>query len=133
MNFSDIELPSNKTFGLFFAAVFAIVTAYFLKDGLSVTACFFASLASIFAVFALTKPEFLLPLNKLWMRFGLLLGMIVSPVILGLLFFIIFTPVGFLMRLSGRDELRLKARNASSHWKERQPGEPSGDSFKLQF
>ena len=133
MKSPDIKLPSNKKFGIFFTTVFVIVTVYLLQDGLSAIACFFAGLAAIFSGLAFIKPEALLPMNRLWMHFGMVLGRIVSPVILGLIFFIIFTPAGLLMRLSGRDELRLKVKSASSYWKERQSGEPSGESFKLQF
>ena len=76
--------------------------------------------------------EALLPLNKLWMQFGLLLGMIVSPIILGLIFFGLFTPIAMLMRISGRDELRLKLTEKASHWISR--GEPiKSESFKQQF
>ena len=133
MKFSDVELPSNRKFGLFFAAVSAIASAYFFKEDTHTIAWFFAGLAIVFAVVALTRSDILLPLNKLWMRFGLLLGMIVSPIVLGAIFFVIFTPIGFLMRLFGRDELRLKRKSASSYWKVREPSGPSADSFKNQF
>jgi hypothetical protein len=66
------------------------------------------------------------------MRFGLLLGMIVSPIVLGLIFFIMFTPVAFLMRLRGRDELRLKSKEKHTHWIQRDTPMQT-DSFKHQF
>ena len=62
----------------------------------------------IFLIITITNADALLPLNKLWMKFGILLGMIISPIIMGIIFFVIFTPIAILMRLSGRDELRLR-------------------------
>ena len=88
--------------------------------------------ALAFLLVTLIKCDALLPLNKLWMRFGLLLGMIVSPIVLGVIFFGLFTPIAMLMRLSGRDELRLKFTQKTSHWISR--GEPiKPESFKHQF
>ena len=78
------------------------------------------------------KSDALLPLNKLWMYFGILLGMIVSPIVLGIVFFGLFTPIAMFMRLSGRDELRLKLTQKASHWISR--SEPiKSESFKHQF
>ena len=92
----------------------------------------FIAAAVIFLLVTLTKSDALLPLNKLWMRFGLLLGMIVSPIVLGVIFFGLFTPIATLMRLSGRDELRLKYTQRASHWISRE--EPiKSESFKRQF
>ena len=133
MKFSDIELPSNKKFGLFFASIFTIVSAYCFIESIHTTAWIFFGLACIFALIGLLKPKILQPLNKLWMRFGLLLGMIVSPIVLGVIFFVMFTPIGLLMRFFGRDELRLKVRGAPSFWKVREPSGPASDSFKNQF
>ena len=104
MNYADVELPSNKKFGLFFAAVFLLSSAYFANEGAYVLTLLFVVLAVTFALIAFTKSEMLLPFNRLWMRFGLLIGMIVSPIVLGAIFFVIFTPLGFVMRLFGRDE-----------------------------
>jgi len=130
---SEVELPSNRKFGLFFTAVFAVVFAYFYWSGQVEIGAAFALLAVVFAVVSVVRAELLLPLNKLWMRFGLLLGMIVSPIVLGAMFFLIFTPVAIGMRLFGRDELRLKMRNSQTHWKVRDPSGPSSESFKQQF
>ena len=80
----------------------------------------------------IVKADVLLPLNKLWFRFGLLLSTIVSPIVLGVIFFGIFTPIAVLMRMSGRDELRLKFNNKASHWISRSPPIQS-DTFKHQF
>ena len=132
INFSEVELPSNKKFGFFFTLVFAIATGYFYKSASFTWAYVFASSVIIFLVVTLVKADLLLPLNKLWMRFGLLLGMIVSPIVFGLMFFGVCAPIALLMRMSGRDELRLKFNNKATHWISR--SEPiQSDSFKHQF
>ena len=132
MKFSEIELPPNRKFGFFFTFVFAVVAAYFYYSANVSRAYIFFGAASIFLLVTLIKSDALLPLNKLWMRFGLLLGMIVSPIVLGVIFFGLFTPIAMLMRLSGRDELRLKFTQKASHWISRE--EPiKSESFKHQF
>ena len=132
MKFSDIELPSNRKFGFFFTFVFAVAAAYFFNSTNMIWAYIFAIASLIFLVVTVAKADILLPLNKLWMLFGLLLGMIVSPIVLGIIFFGLFTPIAMLMRLSGRDELRLKFSRKASHWITR--SEPiKSESFKHQF
>jgi hypothetical protein len=132
MKFSEVELPSNKKFGFFFTIVFVIATGYFYTNGSFSLASVFASVAATFFGISVVKADALLYLNQLWMRFGLLLGMIISPIVLGIIFFGLFTPLALLMRLSGRDELRLKFKNKTSHWISR--SEPiQADSFKNQF
>ena len=132
MKFSEIELPSNRKFGFFFTFVFALAAAYFYYYENMTWAYAFLAASSIFLLITLINSDVLLPLNKLWMRFGHLLGMIVSPIVLGIIFFGLFTPIATLMRLSGRDELRLKFTQKGSHWISR--NEPiKSESFKNQF
>ena len=132
MKFSETELPSNQKFGFFFTFVFSIAAAYFYYAANIGWAYVFVAAASILLLITLIKADALLPLNKLWMRFGLLIGMIVSPIVLGIIFFILFTPTALFMRLSGRDELRLKFIQKASHWISR--NEPiKAESFKDQF
>jgi len=132
MKFSEVQLPSDRKFGFFFTVVFALAAAYFYVNGSLTWEYFFSAAALIFFIVTIFKAETLLPLNKLWMRFGLLVGMIVSPIVLGVIFFGLFTPIAFLMRISRRDELRLKFKNKASHWISR--SEPiQADSFKHQF
>ena len=132
MNFLEVELPSNRKFGFFFTSVFALAAIYFnYMANLTWTYLFIAA-ALAFLLVTLIKSDALLPLNKLWMRFGLLLGKIASPIVLGVIFFGLFTPLAMLMRISGRDELRLKFGQKASHWIAR--GEQiKSDSFKHQF
>ena len=132
MKFSEIELPSNRKFGFFFTFVFAAAAAYFYYSTNVTWAYVFIAAALVFLLVTLINSDVLLPLNKLWMRFGLLLGMIVSPIVLGVIFFGLFTPIAILMRLSRRDELRLKYAQKVSHWISR--GKPiKSESFKQQF
>ncbi len=86
----------------------------------------------VFFIVTLLKAEILKPLNKLWMGFGLVLGMIVSPMVMGVIFFMIFTPIGILMRLFGRDELLLQFKAKSSYWIKRHEDIHS-NSFRRQF
>lgn len=86
----------------------------------------------VFFLVTLFKAEILRPLNKLWMGFGLVLGMIVSPIVMGAIFFIIFTPIGILMRFFGRDELLLQFKTKPSYWTKRNEDIHS-NSFRSQF
>ena len=132
MTLSEIELPSNKKFGFFFTFVFAVASAYFYNATSASWSYAFGLTSLSFLIISAVKAEILLPLNKLWMRFGLLLGMIVSPIVLGVIFFGLFTPIAFFMRLSGRDELRLKLSKKASYWISH--SEPlKSESFKQQF
>ena len=132
MKFSEIEFPSNRKFGFFFTFVFVTAAAYFYYAANVGWAYVFVAAASIFLIITLIKSDALLTLNKLWMRFGLLLGMIVSPIVLGIIFFGLFAPIAILMRLSGRDEVRLEFTQKSSHWILRNESIKS-ESFKNQF
>jgi len=132
LNISEIKLPSNRKFGFFFTFIFAVLAAYFYHSANVSWVYVFVATALLFLLITLIKSDALLPLNKLWMRFGILLGMIVSPIVLGIIFFGILTPIAMLMRLSGRDELRLKYTQKASYWISRSELIKS-ESFKNQF
>ena len=93
MKFSEIELPSNQKFGFFFTIVFAAAAAYFYYSANVTWTYVFIAAALIFLLVTLTKSDAFLPLNKLWMRFGLLLGTIVIPIVPGVIFIGVFTPI----------------------------------------
>ena len=133
MKFSDIELPSNRRFGLFFSAVFALAAGYFWYKDNTTLLSVFGALMGVTLLTALILPGLLLPFNKLWMGLGYVIGRIVSPIVLGVIFFILMTPMGVIQRLLGRDELRLKPQDQASHWKVRDPAGPEPQSFKQQF
>ena len=133
MNVDNVTLPCNRKFGFFFSAIFLAACAYFYISGVLGAVYVFAFLSACFLFVTTFKSDSLLPLNKAWMRFGFLLGMIVSPIVLGLIFFGLFTPLAFFMRLSGRDELRLKFTQKNSHWITRTVQSEQADSFQHQF
>lgn len=130
--FSEIELPSNKKFGYFFTLIFLIITGYFfLNKSLNLTYVFATISITLFFI-TIIKADLLLYPNKLWIKFGLLLGMIISPIVLGILFFVLFTPTAILMKLYGRDELRIKFKKNTSYWILRET-QINSDSFSNQF
>ncbi len=129
---SEIKLPSNKKFGYFFSAIFLITAIYFLYTSSKTVGYVMVVIALFFFITTLIKAKLLLPLNKLWMQFGLLLGMIISPIVLGIIFFGLLTPYGVIMRIMGRDELRLKIIKTNSNWKLRSIKLPQ-TNFKQQF
>lgn len=127
-------LPTERTFGLFFTAIFLLATGYaWYKDFTNAWVEAFLGLSLIFLICTLAMPNVLRPLNKAWYQLGLMLGRFVSPVVLGILFFIVITPVAIAMRLAGRDALLLKKRNVDSYWIDRKPTGPEPESFKEQF
>ena len=126
------ELPSNRKFGFFFTVVFLVASAYFYMKTNTIGLYAFGGLAIIFLLITIIKAEILLPLNKLWMCLGHLIGMFGSPIVLGLIFFGIFTPIGFMMRIFGRDELQLKFQEKRSYCIKRETAlDPN--SLKNQF
>ena len=133
MKHLEVRLPSNRKFGLFFTLIFVAIAVFFYFDHKVTLSSVMGVLAITFGAVTYLKDELLLPLNKIWMRLGLILGMIVSPVVLGIMFFGIFTPIAFFMRIVGRDELRLKKRYMKSYWKQRDSNVLTNDSFKHQF
>ena len=133
MKLSEVKLPSNRKFGIFFTAVFIVFSIYSYFHLGQLPVLVFLGLATILLALTVLKPDWLLPMNKLWAIIGLLLGKIVSPIILGAIFFLIFTPIAIITRLIGRDELRLKRRNNDTYWVSRDTGDLNPKSFKDQF
>jgi cytochrome b subunit of formate dehydrogenase len=107
-------------------------TFFFLNASLGYSITSFG-VAGIFLAITLIRPDFLLPLNRLWMIFGLMLGTVISPMVLGFIFYGLFTPIALFMRLIGRDELNLRYKNHRTYWKTKIPGQISDNSFKNQF
>jgi hypothetical protein len=129
----EVQGSSNRTLGLVFGAVFLIIAVFPWFFGGSIRLWALIVCAGFVAV-ALFLPRLLAPLNRIWTRFGLLLHKIVSPVILGIMFFGVFTPMGFVMRLLGKDPLRLRFdRQSTSYWVERTPPGPKPDTLSNQF
>lgn len=132
MSIPDIDLPSNRKFGFLFAVIFLVAAAYLYHWGSHMLCLTSGVISVVLIITTLANPDVLLPVNKLWMRLGLLLGMVVSPLVMGLIFFGIFTPVAILMRIFGRDELRLRLKPESSYWVKNN-SKTEAESFTQQF
>ena len=132
MKSSEIKLPSNRRFGLFFTVIFLLASIYSHYLGSEIMFYLFGTMCVILLIITIINADTLLPLNKLWIKFGILLGMIVNPIVMGIIFFGIFTPIAIFMRFLGRDELRLRFKNKQSHWIYRKDLKIT-DTFKKQF
>jgi len=118
MKNSNIKIGSNKSFGIVFFLFFLIVSIFPLfKDGNTRIWSFILSL--IFLILGLINSEFLTPLNQLWFKVGLLLGKLISPIVMGLVFFIVVTPTGLIMKLLKKDILKLRKNSSKTYWVER--------------
>ena len=116
---SKIKTSSNRSFGLVFFVVFLIVALWPLKHEEDIRLWSLA-LSIIFFILGILNSKLLTPLNKLWFKFGIFLGVIVSPIVMGIVYFIVVTPTGMLMRFLGKDLLNTrKVNNTPTYWIER--------------
>ena len=117
-NKNNIELGSNRSFGIVFSVVFLLVALYPLtyNEGITVWSVI---ISFIFLVLGLLNSKILTPLNKLWFKFGILLSKIISPLIMVIIFFLVVTPIGLIMRIFGKDILNLKYNKNQSYWIEK--------------
>jgi hypothetical protein len=128
-----VEGSTDRAFGVVFAVVFLLIAGWPLFYSES-PRWWALGIAAGFALIALLKPVLLAPLNRQWFKLGLLLGKIVSPIALGILFYGVVAPIGLLVRLTGKDPLRLKLDAATdSYWIPRKPPGPPPDSMTNQF
>ena len=112
------KIPTNKNFGIVFCFVFLIIflDSFFRGDHLR----YWSLIVSIvFLILGLINSKILNPLNKIWFEFGILLGKVISPLIMGVIFFLVVTPTGMLMRLLNKDLLKLKFNDKSTYWIEK--------------
>jgi uncharacterized membrane protein len=125
--------PSDRSFGRVFTIFFSLVGLWPLLHRMPVK--WWALIAAaVIASVTLIRPSLLHPANRLWTWFGLMLGKITNPIFTGLLFFFVITPIGLLMRLTGKDLLRLRRdHSASTYWIERRPPGPKPESMPQQF
>ena len=127
-------LPSNKKFGLLFFGIFLALALYAnYKNEATVIIGLLLLTSGFFLISSFFYQALLTPLNKAWFMFGLALGKIVSPIVLGIIFFGLITPIALIARLLGRDELKLKRPKKSSYWSEPLGSNSDADSFKNQF
>lgn len=124
---------SDRQFGFVFAAVFVIIALWPLRSGAPIRTPALL-LAALFLAAALVRPSVLHPLNRLWIRLGMLLGRIVNPIVSALLFFLVFTPAGLLARALGKDSLRLRRDpQAATYWIPRPAAGTPRDTLAKQF
>jgi hypothetical protein len=109
---------SNRSFGVVFFIVFLIISLYPILNHGEIR-LWALIISSIFLILGLVNSKLLSPLNNLWFRFGIFLGKIISPIIMGIIFFLVVTPIGFLMRILGKDLLNLKFNKEKSYWIEK--------------
>ena len=127
---SKINISSNRSFGLVFFVIFLIVALWPLKNEEDIR-LWSLVISIIFFILGVLNSKLLTPLNKLWFKFGILLGSIVSPFVMGIIYFAVVTPIGVLMRLLGKDLLRTsKIKNTSTYWIKR---DKQKSTMKKQF
>ena len=118
MKNTEIKIGSNKSFGIVFFIVFLLVALYPLINNGDLRIWSFI-IAIIFLILGLINSKVLTPLNKFWFKLGLLLGKVISPLIMGIIFFLVVTPTALIMRIIGKDLLNLKFNNKKSYWIEK--------------
>ena len=112
---NEIKISSNRNFGIVFFIVFLVIAIYPLVN-YSEIRVWSLILSFLFLILGLINSKILTPFNKLWFKFGIFLGKIISPFIMGIIFFFVVTPIGFIMRLLSKDILNLKFNNENSYW-----------------
>ena len=128
-----VEGSTDRAFGLVFAGMFLLIAGWPLFHGEAIR-WWSAGVGIVFALAALVKPALLAGPNRLWIKLGVLMGKVVSPIALGILFYLVITPIGAIIRLTGKDPLRLKFDpGADSYWMPRTPPGPPPDSMNNQF
>jgi hypothetical protein len=114
----EIKIGSNRSFGIVFFTVFLIIATYPLINNGEIR-IWSLILSLVFLILGLLNSKILYPLNKIWFKFGLLLGKLVSPLIMAIIFFLVVTPIGILMRILNKDLLNLKFNKSKSYWIEK--------------
>ena len=129
----EAKASSNRNFGWVFSGVFLIIAVWPLFSGGAVR-WWSLIVSAAFVLVTLTAPGLLALPNRLWTRFGLLLNRIINPIVLGIMFYVVVTPLGTLMRALGKDALRLRRSSSdTSYWIKRDPPGPKPDSMNHQF
>ena len=123
------KISSNRSFGILFSIVFAAIAFWPLLN-LGEIRVWSVIVSSIFLLLGLINSKLLYPLNLIWVKFGELIGKVVAPLVMALIFFIILTPIGIFLRLIGKDLLNIKLNNNKTYWikRDKKPG-----SMKRQF
>ena len=115
MEDKKIKIGSNRSFGIVFFVVFLIIALYPLLNDGSVR-IWSIILSLVFFILGLINSDILAPLNRIWFKFGMILGGIVSPIVMGLVFFLVVTPTALILRLFKKDTLNLKKNDSMTYW-----------------
>ena len=124
-----IKLPSNRNFGIVFSIVFLIVALWPLLSQNDIR-IWSLIISGIFLVLGLINSKLLLPLNKIWFKFGIFLGNFIAPIVMGIIYFMVVTPTGLIMKMLGKDLLNLKKNNKDTYWIDK---DNSNNDLKNQF
>ena len=129
MQNNKIKLGSNRSFGIVFFIVFLIISIYPLLNDNSIR-LWSLVIGIIFLILGLVESKILTPLNIIWMKLGMYLGIIVSPIVMGIVFFLAVTPISFIMKILRKDLLNLKMNKERTYWIEK---DEIKSSMKNQF
>ena len=124
-----IKLPSNRNFGIVFSIVFLIIAIWPILNQNEIR-IWSMIISLIFLILGLINSKFLSPLNKAWFKFGLILGSVIAPIVMGIVFFLVVTPTGLIMKALGKDILGLKRNKNNTYWLEK---DNSNNNLKNQF
>ena len=124
-----IKLPSNRNFGIVFSIVFLIIAIWPILNQNEIR-IWSMMISFIFLILGLINSKFLSPLNKAWFKFGLILGSVIAPIVMGIVFFFVVTPTGLIMKALGKDILALKRNKNNTYWLEK---DNSNNNLKNQF
>ena len=130
----DNKFPSNKKFGFLFTLIFIILSGYFyLYKYSNFLIIISLIIATTFLITALIKPIILKPFNVLWFKLSIFLSKIVNPIILGIIFYILITPIAIITKIFGRDILKIKYTNKITYWINKDKIDYDKESFKKQY
>ena len=133
LNREEVKVSSDQSFGIVFTLVFLAMGIWVVSEGQSKGWLFFVG-AALFLVVAIARPSIFGPFNRAWTKFGLLLGQVFNPLLLGVVFFLVVTPIAVAMRLWDKDSLHLKSKpGLKSYWIDRSPVGPNLGSMTKQF
>ncbi len=118
MNYKDIKIGSNRSFGVVFFVVFLLIGLWPILKGNEIR-IWSIVISLIFFILGILNSKILTPFNKVWFRFGIFLGNFISPIIMGIVFFLVVTPTGLIMKLFRKDLINLKKNNRSTYWIEK--------------
>ena len=124
-----IKLPSNRNFGIVFSIVFLIIAIWPILNQNEIR-IWSIIISLIFLILGLINSKFLSPLNKVWFKFGVILGSVIAPIVMGIVFFFVVTPTGLIMKALGKDILALKRNKNNTYWLEK---DNSNNNLKNQF